>query len=101
MYISAYLKTINEQIVETRAKYCKVEYKKCINLSEIILTWYRRYRDHQGGSPRKRLFHCTSVELTPANAPNVGISGTQFISVGDCVRAIPCKIKSKKDQRKQ
>jgi len=55
----------------------------------IILTWYRRYRDQQGGSPRTRPFHCTSVGLTPAIAPNVGNSGTQFISVGVCVRANP------------
>ena len=61
--------------------------------SKIILTWYRRYRDHEGGSPRKRPFHCTSVGLTPAITPNVGNSGTQFISVGVCVRAYPCSMK--------
>ena len=38
--------------------------------------------DHQGGSPRVRLFHCTSVELTPAIAPNVGNSSAQFLLVG-------------------
>ena len=27
--------------------------------------------------------------LTPANIPNVDISGTQFLVAGDCVRAIP------------
>ena len=30
--------------------------------------------------------------LTPANIPNVDISGTQFLVAGDCVRAIPYKI---------
>ncbi|KAG8240491.1 hypothetical protein J6590_107484, partial [Homalodisca vitripennis] len=30
------------------------------------------YRDHEGGSSRMRPFHCTTVVLTPANAPNVG-----------------------------
>ena len=55
-----------------------------------ILTWYRSYRDHAGGAPRKRLSHCTSVGLTPAITPNVGNSGTQFICVGVCVRANPC-----------
>ncbi|KAG8333297.1 hypothetical protein J6590_000424 [Homalodisca vitripennis] len=43
--------------------------------STFILTWRRGYRDHEGGSPRMRPFHCTTVGLTPANAPNVGISG--------------------------
>ncbi|KAG8333299.1 hypothetical protein J6590_000426 [Homalodisca vitripennis] len=38
-----------------------------------VLKW--GYRDHEGGSPRMRPFHCTTVGLTPANAPNVGISG--------------------------
>ena len=50
--------------------------KSRTQLSQIILTWYRGYRDQQGGSPRKRLSHCTSVELTPAITPNVGYSGT-------------------------
>ena len=48
-------------------------------------------KNKKGGSPRKRPFHCTSVGLTPAITPNVGNSGTQFISVGVCVRANPCK----------
>ena len=60
---------------------------------QIILTWYRGYRDQQGGSSRRRPFHCTSVGLTPAITPNVGNSGTQFISVGVCVRANPCNRK--------
>ena len=30
--------------------------------------------DHQGGSPRARLSHCTPVGLTPAITPNVGNS---------------------------
>ena len=29
-----------------------------------------------------RLFHCTTVELTSANTPNVGISDVQFLVVG-------------------
>ena len=39
-----------------------------------ILTWHGRYHDHQGGSPRSRPFHCTSVGLTPAIIPNVDYS---------------------------
>ena len=54
-----------------------------------ILTWHRGYRDPLGGSPIVRPFHCTSVGLTDAIAPNVGDSGAQFLLVGDCVRAIP------------
>ncbi|WAR23445.1 hypothetical protein MAR_037114 [Mya arenaria] len=37
----------------------------------------RGYRDHEGGSPRKRPSHCTSVGLTPAIATNVGYSVAQ------------------------
>jgi len=51
-------------------------------VNEGILTWRRGYRDHEGGSSRARLFHCTSVELTLANIPNVDISGVQFLVVG-------------------
>ena len=54
-----------------------------------ILTWHRRYLDHEGGSPKSRPFHCTSVGLTLAITPNVGDSGAVFMVVGDCVRAIP------------
>ena len=46
-------------------------------------------RDHEGGSPRVRPFHCTSARLTPTITPNVGNSNAQFLLVGDCVRAIP------------
>ena len=45
--------------------------------------------DPQGRSPRVRPFHCTPVGLTFAIAPNVGDSGTLFLSVGSCVRARP------------
>ena len=45
--------------------------------------------DPQGRSPRVRPFHCTTVGLTFAIAPNVGDSGTLFLSVGSCVRARP------------
>ena len=46
--------------------------------------------DHEGGSPRVRLFHCTEEELTSTITPNVGNSSASFLLVGDCVRAIPC-----------
>ncbi|KAG8300111.1 hypothetical protein J6590_084402 [Homalodisca vitripennis] len=54
--------------------------KLCDELSAGItvtfsITWRRGYRDHEGGSPRMRPFRCTTVGLTPAKAPNVGISG--------------------------
>ncbi|KAK9679299.1 Ligand-gated ion channel [Popillia japonica] len=39
---------------------------------ESILTWRRGYRDQQGGSPRTRPFHCTTVGLTSAITPNAG-----------------------------
>ena len=52
------------------------QYKVRSERSLSILTWYRGYRDHEGGSPRKRPSHCTSVGLTPAIATNVGYSGT-------------------------
>ena len=60
-----------------------------------ILTWYREHRDQKGGLHRSRPFHCTSVWLKPAIAPNVSNSGTQFFCVGDCVRAIPCPFEIK------
>ena len=49
-------------------------------------------RDQEGGSPRKRPFHCTSVRLTPASSSNVTTLGSQFLLVGSCVRASPCKL---------
>ncbi|WAR22570.1 hypothetical protein MAR_016544 [Mya arenaria] len=53
------------------------------------------YRDHEGGSPRKRPSHCTSVGLTPAIATNVGYSASQRPSVhcfanGLSLRWPPC-----------
>ena len=54
-----------------------------------IHTWLRKNPDPAGGSPRASLYHCTTVWLTLAIAPNVGDSGAQFLLVGDCVRAIP------------
>ena len=51
--------------------------------------------DPQGRSSRARLYHCTPVWLTLAIAPNVGDSGAQFMVVGDCVRALPCKMQLK------
>ena len=39
-------------------------------------------RDQLGGSPRARPFHCTTVGLTLAIAPNVGDSTVQFMCVG-------------------
>ena len=41
------------------------------------ITSRRGYRDPEGGSPRVRPFHCTTVGLTPAIAPNVGKSGAR------------------------
>ena len=58
---------------------------------ESILTWHRPYNDPQGCGPGARPFHCTSVWLTTAIIPNADDSGAQFISVGDCVRALPLK----------
>ena len=46
-------------------------------------------KNKKGGSSSRRPFHCTSVGLTAAIVPNVDNSGTQFISVGVCVRANP------------
>ena len=60
-----------------------------------ILTWHRLYSDPQGCGPGARPFHCTSAWLTPAIFPNVEDSGAQFISVGDCVRALPWYFNSK------
>ena len=54
-----------------------------------ILTWHRGDHDREGGSPRTRPLHCTTVGLTLAIIPNVDDSGAQFLLGGDCVRAIP------------
>ena len=45
-------------------------------------------RDHEGGSPRTRLGHCTSVRLNPTIVPNVDNSRASFLIVEDCVRAL-------------
>ena len=45
--------------------------------------------DHEGGSSRARLLHCTWEWLTPAISPNVGNSTSSFLLVGICVRANP------------
>ena len=45
--------------------------------------------DHEGGSSRMRLSHCTSGQLTPTMVSNVDHLNAQFLLVGDCVRAIP------------
>ena len=55
-----------------------------------ILTWTRGLNhDHEGGSSRARLLHCTTEWLTPAISPNVGNSTSSFLLVGICVRANP------------
>ena len=65
-------------------------FKGMANLRHLlILTWHRGDRDREGGSPRARPLHCTTVGLTLAIIPNVDDSGAQFLLGGDCVRAIP------------
>ena len=49
--------------------------------------------DHEGGSSRARLLHCTKEWLTPAISPNVGNSTSSFLLVGICVRANPCNLR--------
>lgn len=46
----------------------------CLLPVQVILTWQGRHHDHERGSPRARLGHCTPAVLTLANSPNVGIS---------------------------
>ena len=59
-------------------------------LGQGILTWTRGLNhDHEGGSSRARLLHCTKEWLTPAISPNVGNSTSSFLLVGICVRANP------------
>ena len=69
------------------ARLARVDFWLCIDnrfrvRAELILTWLRGHRDHEGGSPRARPFHCTSVGLTPAIIPNVDNSGVQFLLAG-------------------
>ena len=54
--------------------------------------------DHEGGSSRMRLSHCTSGQLTPTMVSNVDHLNAQFLLVGDCVRAIPLKMNQAKQQ---
>ena len=69
---------------------------KGANPSNSYLPGWGVNRDHEGGSPRARPFHCTPVGLTPAISPNVGNSTALFVLVGICVRANPCKINRNK-----
>lgn len=68
---------------------------RCWVPKSSILTWHRGDRDRQGGSPRARPLHCTTLRLTLAIIPNVDDSGAQFLLEGDCVRAIPWLLKPK------
>ena len=54
--------------------------------------------DHEGGSSRMRLSHCTSGQLTPTMVSNVDHLNAQFLLVGDCVRAIPLIMNLAKQQ---
>ena len=54
--------------------------------------------DHEGGSSRMRLSHCTSGQLTPTMVSNVDHLNAQFLLVGDCVRAIPLIMNQAKQQ---
>ena len=73
---------------------------RTLTKSSVCKAWISRHtyldqgfnRDQEGGSPRKRPFHCTSVRLTPASRSNVTTLGSQFLLVGSCVRASPCKL---------
>ena len=57
--------------------------QRCIeNCGQAYLPGRGVNRDQLGGSPRARPFHCTSVGLTLAIAPNVGDSTVQFMCVG-------------------
>ena len=47
--------------------------------------------DHEGGSSRMRLSHCTSGQLTPTMVSNVDHLNAQFLLVGSSVRADPDK----------
>ena len=67
-----------------------LRYIKISKSSLGILTWTRGLNhDHEGGSSRARLLHCTKEWLTPAISPNVGNSASSFLLVGICVRANP------------
>ena len=45
--------------------------------------------DHEGGSPKARPFHCTSVGLYLCDFPKCGKLGCIIYVSGNCVRAIP------------
>ena len=59
------------------------------NLDKAYLPGTEVNHDHEGGSSRVRLFHCTLVWLTPTITPNVGNLSAQFLLVGDCACALP------------
>ena len=65
-----------------------------LSVSWAYLPGWGVNHDQEGGSPRVRPFHCTSVGLTPAIISNVDNSTASFLLVGDCVRAIPWLIPS-------
>ena len=60
-----------------------------LNLDKAYLPGTEVNHDHEGGSSRVRLFHCTLVWLTPTITPNVGNLSAQFLLVGDCACALP------------
>ena len=57
-------------------------YKKVLKNASAYLPGRGVNRDQLGGSPRARPYHCTTVGLTLAIAPNVGDSTVQFMCVG-------------------
>ena len=64
-------------------------YKPRMDSNQAYLPGAEVNHDHEGGSSRMRLSHCTSGWLTPTMVSNVDHLSAQFLLVGDCVRAIP------------